>query len=261
VSQKWRNNTSISFAALVSVNIGTETELEECAARSDCSRMRWTPKISRRADFSKQKQESKRWNSVSLAFGIQQEELFFINHVNIVRAGKQLRGNEMNRIEKLITGGCQCGAVRYRSEAVMNNAHLCHCRMCQKAMGNLFAALVAVPKDALAWTRGTPASWRSSANAERGFCGTCGTPLFYNDVTSDRIGITVGSLDNPRTFPPVTHDGIEGRMPWLATLNAVPDFGETEQLSQAEWAAAIRASNRQHPDHDTKAWPPPGGGD
>lgn len=161
----------------------------------------------------------------------------------------------MKRIEKIVTGGCQCGAVRYRAEAVMDNAHLCHCRMCQKAVGNVFVALVAVPKDALAWTRGTPARWRSSAHVERGFCAACGTPLIYDDVTSSRVSLTIGSLDNPAEFPPVTHDGVEGRMPWLTNLNEVPDFGETEQPSQAVWAAAIKDSNRQHPDYDTEAWP------
>lgn len=157
----------------------------------------------------------------------------------------------MIRIDKIVTGGCQCGAVRYRANAVMDNAHLCHCRMCQKAVGNLFAALVAAPKDAFGWTRGMPASWQSSAQVERGFCAVCGTPLFYNDISSDRIGLTIGSLDNPSDFPPITHDGTEGRMPWFGALNALPDHGETEQASQADWAAAIKASNHQHPDHDT----------
>ena len=122
--------------------------------------------------------------------------------------------------------------------------------MCQKAVGNLFAALVSVPKASLEWTRAEPARWRSSAHVDRGFCGACGTPLFYDDETSDLIGLTIGSLDHPAEFKPVTHDGTEGRMPWFAELNDVPDHGETEQASQADWAAAIRGSNRQHPDHD-----------
>jgi hypothetical protein len=164
-------------------------------------------------------------------------------------------GHSMKRIEQQVSGGCQCGAVRFHSTAVLDNAHLCHCRMCQKAVGNIFAVLVAMPKDCFTWTRGRPASWRSSANAERGFCANCGTPLFYNDVTADRIGIMIGALDNPAAFKPVTHDGIEGRMPWFGELDDVPDYGETEQPSQAEWAAAIKASNRQHPDHDTDNWP------
>ncbi len=161
----------------------------------------------------------------------------------------------MQRIERTITGGCQCGAVRYRASAVMDNAHLCHCRMCQKAVGGLFAALVSAPRDAFVWTRGQPARWRSSARVDRGFCAACGTPLLYEDVTGDHISVTLGSLDDPAAFRPVSHDGIEGRMPWLGELDQVPDKGITEQPGQAEWAAAIKASNRQHPDHDTQSWP------
>jgi hypothetical protein len=161
----------------------------------------------------------------------------------------------MQRIERTITGGCQCGAVRYRAEAVLDNAHLCHCRMCQKAVGGLFAALVSAPRDAFAWTRGQPARWRSSAKVDRGFCAACGTPLFYEDVTGDHVSLTLGSLDDPAAFRPVSHDGIEGRMAWFFDLADVPDHGETEQPSQADWAAAIKASNRQHPDRDTAGWP------
>lgn len=122
--------------------------------------------------------------------------------------------------------------------------------MCQKAVGNIFAALVGVPKDALEWSKGGAARWRSSAHVDRGFCGQCGTPLFYDDETSDRIALTIGSLDDPAACQPMTHDGTEGRMPWFSELGDLPDFGETEQSSQAEWAASIKASNRQHPDHD-----------
>jgi hypothetical protein len=60
---------------------------------------------------------------------------------------------------------------------MLDNAHLCHCRMCQKALGNVFAALVAAPRDGLSWTRGEPKRFFSSEHVARGFCGDCGTPL------------------------------------------------------------------------------------
>ena len=49
----------------------------------------------------------------------------------------------------MIEGGCNCGAVRYRAEAPLTNAHICHCRMCQKAAGNYFLPLASVPADCL----------------------------------------------------------------------------------------------------------------
>ena len=41
----------------------------------------------------------------------------------------------------ILSGGCQCGAVRYKAEIQPETAHLCHCRMCQKAAGNYFMPL------------------------------------------------------------------------------------------------------------------------
>ena len=68
----------------------------------------------------------------------------------------------MNRLDIEVSGGCQCGAVRYHSTQMHDNSHLCHCRMFQKASGSIFAGLVAAPDDTLEWTRGKPAIWRSS---------------------------------------------------------------------------------------------------
>jgi hypothetical protein len=161
----------------------------------------------------------------------------------------------MQRIEGVVTGGCQCGAVRYRATAMLDNSHLCHCRMCQKAVGNLFAALVAAPRDALSWTRGTPARFLSSEHVARGFCRDCGTPLYFDAVQGDRVNLTIGSLDEPARFPPGGQVGLEARLSWFAGLPDVQEYGDTESNMPDE-ARAIRASNRQHPDHDTERWPP-----
>jgi hypothetical protein len=160
----------------------------------------------------------------------------------------------MSEIETSITGGCQCGAVRYRASVVLYNAHICHCRMCQKAVGNAFAALVALPRDALTWTRGSPTAFYSSDLVARGFCAACGTPLFYDFVDGKRINLTIGSLDNPEEFPPLEQFGNEARLGWFAALNALHEAGTTE-VTMAGPASAIKTSNRQHPDHDTEIWP------
>lgn len=154
-----------------------------------------------------------------------------------------------------LTGGCQCGSVRYALYAEPSNPHICHCRMCQKAFGSYFAPLAGVPRDAFELTRGSLSIFRSSAEAERGFCCACGTPLTFAYVTSPRIAIALGSLDDPARVKPTIQYGVEGRVPWFAELAGMP--GETTDKDAApERLAAIRNSNRQHPDHDTDSWPP-----
>lgn len=153
-----------------------------------------------------------------------------------------------------LTGGCQCGAVRYSIADAGENAFLCHCRMCQKAMGNLFSAMIYVPPEAITWTRGQPATFRSSGSGQRGFCAACGTPLCYIGDHGHRT-ITIGSLDHPERHKPKSQDGLQGRMPWFAELTSVPDEGETGGGPDVDWVVAIRRSNRQHPDHDTEIWP------
>jgi hypothetical protein len=160
-----------------------------------------------------------------------------------------------DRISVELTGGCQCGAVRYAAAERHDNAHICHCRMCQKAMGNFFAPLVAVPKESLTWTRGMPSRFCSSAGVDRGFCSACGTPLFHDAVADAHLNLTIGSLDRPELVGPVDQDGMEGRMPYFSGLHVLPDTGVTG-ADDPEWAAAIKASNHQHPDHDTAEWPP-----
>jgi hypothetical protein len=157
--------------------------------------------------------------------------------------------------EPLITGGCQCGTIRFSTEGLIDNAHICHCRMCQKAVGNYFAAIVGTPKEELTWTRGTPARFRSSEDVERGFCASCGTPLFFDPLKSDDIGLMIGALDRPQDVRPISQDSIESRMPWFHEILDVPDSGTSEQLDGEERVEAVRSSNRQHPDHDTVKWP------
>lgn len=73
-------------------------------------------------------------------------------------------------------GGCQCGNVRFRAGAILDNPHVCHCRMCQRATGNFFAPLVGVPHDRLDWTGAAPSVFESSEGHERGSAATAARP-------------------------------------------------------------------------------------
>ena len=121
-----------------------------------------------------------------------------------------------------LSGGCQCGKVRYALYAEPGSADICHCQMCQKAVGNLFMAVAGVPRGQFAWTRGEPALFRSSSAAERGFCRDCGTPLTFRYLARDEINVTLGSLDEPARARPTKQHGIESRVPWWHELLDLP---------------------------------------
>jgi len=151
----------------------------------------------------------------------------------------------------LHSGGCQCGAVRYALHAEPFDAHICHCRMCQKAFGGFYAPLTKVARDDLTWTRGAPANFRSSPDVDRGFCADCGTPLTFDHLGSPYINVAIGSLDHPEKARPKIQIGIESRVPWHDVLPAL-DERLTEQILSPERQA--RVQNHQHPDHDTESW-------
>lgn len=120
-------------------------------------------------------------------------------------------------------GGCQCGAVRYRVTGGLGESGICHCRMCQRAAGNVFAPLVTAR--GVVWD-GEPARWASSNIAERGFCARCGTPLFLRDFDApvDEFEIMIGTLDDPDIAPPDHHVGIEARVAWLKLADGLPEY-------------------------------------
>jgi hypothetical protein len=157
------------------------------------------------------------------------------------------------------TGGCQCGAVRFHATELRDNPHVCYCRMCQKATGNLFAALVGVRHEHLSWTRGTPAEFDSSDLAARGFCSACGTSLYYRSKGGPHVSISIGSFDEPHHIDLLYQMGMEGKHPSLFHLDEIEVVGTTEEADGAG-VAEILASNHQHPDHDTEHWQPRTGG-
>ena len=152
-----------------------------------------------------------------------------------------------------LTGGCQCGAVRYRFDGKPGDASICHCRMCQKAFGSWGAPLVSLSAENLNWTRGTPAVFRSSPHVDRGFCSACGTPLYMRDDGDLNFEMAIGTLDDPNAAPPTRQVGIESEVNWFKSLPALAAETTMENCSPE---MLQRYTSLQHPDHDTDAWPP-----
>jgi hypothetical protein len=146
------------------------------------------------------------------------------------------------------TGGCQCGAVRFAVYTEPKKVGLCHCRMCQKAVGGPFAVLADVPWCDFAWTRGAPATFQSSSLAARDFCAACGTPLSYRELGGAVIELATGAFDDPGRVAPTYEVGTESQLPWVDHIAAMPGKTTLENTG-AEKLATIESY--QHPDHDT----------
>ncbi len=145
-----------------------------------------------------------------------------------------------------LTGGCQCGAVRFAVSGELGRASICHCRMCQKAFGGFYGPLVAAP--GIAWTRGAPTHFQSSNRARRGFCRECGTPLTF-EPDDGPVELAIGAFDDPARIQPTIQHAMDDRLPWLSDLDSLPVRSAEEAARVAPYYASIRSF--QHPDHDT----------
>jgi hypothetical protein len=143
-------------------------------------------------------------------------------------------------MNETMTGGCQCGRIRYSAEVTSDEAYLCHCRMCRHATGGAAAAFVNLAIDKLSWLQ-EPDWYQSSPIARRPFCATCGTPLgfaFLKDATN--IDITLGSFDDPARFRPVSNYATESILSAWQDTSHLPGSRSEENSSVTDrWIEAI----------------------
>lgn len=95
------------------------------------------------------------------------------------------------------TGSCLCGAVKYEVHGPLRDVIACHCTQCRKQTGNYMSSTAAqdtelriVEDRGLKW-------YRSSDKAKRGFCGECGSVLFWKGDGRDYTSIAAGTVDGP----------------------------------------------------------------
>ncbi|WP_373089942.1 GFA family protein [Sneathiella sp.] len=121
-------------------------------------------------------------------------------------------------------GGCLCGAVTYTVRGALRDVMFCHCRQCQKTSGHYFAATSA-PRANLTLTGERGLKWyRSSDWAERGFCGNCGSSLFWRMNDSDSISILAGSLDGKTGLATGSHIFVADKKDYYEITDGLPQY-------------------------------------
>ncbi|MCK0121916.1 GFA family protein [Loktanella sp. F6476L] len=105
----------------------------------------------------------------------------------------------------MVTGQCECGAVKFETATVRPEVTFCHCSQCRRLSGHLWAS-THVPFSAVTFTNDAGLAWYASSGwAERGFCNTCGSTLFYRLTGKDDLGIAAGCLDDDAGLKPGKH--------------------------------------------------------
>jgi hypothetical protein len=141
-----------------------------------------------------------------------------------------------------LTGGCQCGAVRYEIRAEPLTVYACHCTECQRQSASAFSLSLVVARDAFVIVAGTPKQWRRVIEGTRAiacvFCGECGVRLVHNPERNPQVSIVKpGTLDDTSWLEPVGHVWTRSAQSWLE----IPDDGVNYDAQPPDQSRLIEA--------------------
>ena len=125
------------------------------------------------------------------------------------------------------SGGCLCGAVRYRLTGAPLSTLYCHCTSCRKHAGAPAVALAGYRRDQMRYTHGNPGVFASSPGVGRAFCRDCGTPLTWEGDGGEigpMVEVLIGTLDTPEAFAPECHIHHGERLTWFETADHLPRY-------------------------------------
>ena len=119
------------------------------------------------------------------------------------------------REERILTGGCACGQLTFRTRGEPRRVGLCHCLTCRKESGSAFNAFVIFATEQVT-VDGAFESWSATGHGRRCFCPVCGSQVFYRDA-DDELEVKLGAFDEPNLFVPTYEAWIKRREAWLQT--------------------------------------------
>ena len=125
-----------------------------------------------------------------------------------------------------LSGGCQCGAVRYCVEGEPQHVALCHCADCRKSAGAPMVSWAAFAEQAFTLQQGELTTFNSSGTALRSFCPKCGTGIAYRNAAflPGIVDIQSATLDDPAALPPQAHIQTAERLGWMDGQEHLPTF-------------------------------------
>jgi hypothetical protein len=132
-------------------------------------------------------------------------------------------------MSQILTGGCLCGAVRYRYEGEVRDVNICHCADCRRVSGSAFGVSVPVDASGFDIVNGTPKGFTKDGDSGRPvtrfFCPDCGSPLFTLPPLHPEVRfIKAGSLDDPTMVKPGRQSWLRSRVDWAVIDPELPGY-------------------------------------
>jgi hypothetical protein len=122
----------------------------------------------------------------------------------------------------LKTGGCLCGGVRFELTGALRPIIVCHCGQCRKQTGGTVAATQVASDDLVMLSDATLTWFRASEGAQRGFCGRCGSVLFWRPDDRPVTSIMAGALDGPTGLAIEKHIFVADKPDWYEITDGKP---------------------------------------
>jgi hypothetical protein len=141
---------------------------------------------------------------------------------------------KMTDLGPSLTGGCNCGAVRYAITGAPMAVAACHCTSCRKQSGAAFSVNLIVRASAMS-VEGELASYldpdtESGAPIDRQFCAACGSPIRSVPTAAAKVvAVKAGGLDDPAPFAPQMHIWTRSALPWVSIPEGLPRFDKGPQ--------------------------------
>ena len=151
-----------------------------------------------------------------------------------------------NKYSLPLSGGCQCGRVRYRITAPPIALYACHCTECQKQSSAGFGMSLPVPRTGFEVSTGQVEIWARTAASGRtvecAFCRKCGTRLYHAPTRNQEIvNVKPGTLDDTAWLNPVAHLWTKSAQPWITIPKGTLNYAG----QPADFSAIFEAWNAQ----------------
>lgn len=127
----------------------------------------------------------------------------------------------------MITGRCECGRVRYRSDGDISDYSHCHCSQCRRLHGAAFASFAGVPRASFSYDCGEQdlKCYASSRTHGRVFCSHCGSNILVElEAEPETLYLAMGTLDGNPPLPPGYHIYVDSKAPWHSITDDLPQY-------------------------------------